>query len=237
MSRLRLQPVLFAAAALLLALPAAAQQQNSSSGQQNQQSSPQPKKQDKKDTRKDAPAQPNAFPEEQSEKAAQRAQPPAQQQNPPAAPAPQPSSGGSAAQQNPFPEAQSEKAAKEAQQHQSAEPDNQDSSSSTVPGLKLPATAGKHAPVLNTALGRQDTKVGDFYLQRGNWKGAYDRFLEATQVNPGDAEAVYGLADSARHMGNRKVAIQNFQLYLSALPDGPRAKDCRKALKELGARP
>lgn len=255
MPRLRLHPVLTSAAALLLALPIAAQQSPSSSQQQqnaSQQQAPanqkKPAKQDKKDkaAQNQSTAQQNPFPEAQSEKAAQQAQHPdqPQQQNPPAAPAPA-AQGKSEAEQNPFPEAQSEKAAKDAQQRENAAPasqdsrGSQDSSSSAVPGLNLPTQSAKQpaAPVLSTSLGRQDTKVGNFYLQSGDWKGAYSRFLEATQADPGDADAVYGLAASAQHLGYSKLAIQNYQLYLSALPDGPRAKDCRKALKDLGVKP
>ncbi|HTV81692.1 MAG TPA: hypothetical protein VME18_03500 [Acidobacteriaceae bacterium] len=257
MLRLRLHPVLTivlpAATALFLALPLAAQPQNSSSAQSPSSSATQQKKQDKKDNagKKDSAQQQNPFPEAQSEKAAQQAQQ-ARRQNPPSAPAPQaapssqPKQGTSTADQNPFPEAESEKAAKEDQQRQNPAPDNQgsnssqDSSSSAVKGLNLTTTEDKQfAPgsALNPSLGLQDTKVGTFYLQSGDWKGAYSRFLEATQVDPGDAEAVYGLAESARQLGYRKVAIRNFQLYLSAIPRGQHAKDCRKALKEMGARP
>jgi tetratricopeptide (TPR) repeat protein len=252
MLRLRLHPVLTtvlpAATALLLALPLTAQQQNSGSAQSPSSSATQQKKQDKKDNagKKESAQQQNPFPEAQSEKAAQQAQ----QQNPPSTPAPQtapssqPKKGTSTADQNPFPEAESEKAAKEDQQRENPAPNSrgsnssQDSSSSAVKGLNLPTTEGKQfAPGtgLNPSLGRQDTKVGTFYLQSGDWKGAYSRFLEATQVDPGDAEAVYGLAESARQLGYRIIAIQNFQLYLNALPNGRNAKDCRKALREMGA--
>lgn len=228
MSSPSLRPVLIAVFALLVGLPLAAQQQDSGSTQQPPAAAQ--KNTEQKDQKK----------QDKNQKAGQQdsTAPPAQQQNPPSAPAPQQSRpGSSTADQNPFPEAESEKAAKEAQ----ARRGNQDSSSSVVPGLKLPENAGKQpprlAPKLDPSLGRQDTKVGDFYLQSGDWKGAYSRFLEATQVDPGDAEAVYGLAAAARHLGDRKTAIQNYQLYLAALPRGPRARDCRKALKEMGAHP
>lgn len=234
MLRRLLHPVLMTTVALLLALPLAAQQQTSGSAQppsttQQTSTKQSDKKQKKTDTKKESPApqNPPAAP-------APSAPAPQNQTAPP--PAPQPQHGTSTADQNPFPEAQSEQAAREAKQRQDAEPDT--SSSSAVPGLNLPAKPSKQpaAPALNSSLGRQDTKVGDFYLQSGDWKGAYSRFLEATQVDPGSAEAVYGLAASAQHLGYNKLAIQNYQLYLSAVPNGPRAKDCRKALKDLGAK-
>ena len=246
---------------LLLALPIAAQQQDSSSStssssQQSQSTPANPQKKDqsasaaaKKDndqkpaTKPASTAGQNPFPEAQSEKAAQQ---PQQQDNAPSAPAPQstqPPKGSSTADRNPFPEAQSEKAAEKDQQEQQKADQDYSSSSSGVKGLDLPAQAGPlpagapGASEFNPRLARKDVSVGNFYLQTGDYKGAYDRFLEATQVNPGSADAVYGLAEAARRLNKRDVALQYYQLYLAALPDGPKAKDARKALKEMGAQP
>jgi hypothetical protein len=72
-------------------------------------------------------------------------------------------------------------------------------------------------------------------MESGNWKGAYDRFLEAHQSDPGNAEAVFGLAESAHHLRMDDVALPNYRLYLSALPNGPHAKEIHKALKQMGA--
>jgi Tfp pilus assembly protein PilF len=76
-----------------------------------------------------------------------------------------------------------------------------------------------------------------FYLKTGDFKGAYDRFSEASRIDPSNADAVFGLAESARHLNLRDEAIRNYRLYLSALPDGPRAKAARKGLRDLGASP
>lgn len=245
---------------LLLALPIAAQQQDSSSSSpqsqsssgnaqnQNQSGSTSTAKAKNNDGQKPATkpastAGQNAFPEAQSEKAAQQQQ---QQDNAPSAPAPQtaqPPKGSSTADQNPFPETQSEEAAEKDQQEQQKAGQDYSSSSSGIKDLNLPAHASPLAAGapgntgFNPDVARKDVKVGNFYLQTGDYKGAYDRFLEATQVNPGSADAVYGLAEAARHLNKRDVALQYYQLYLAALPDGPRAKDARKALKEMGADP
>jgi tetratricopeptide (TPR) repeat protein len=249
---------------LLLALPLAGQQQDSSSSgssstqqsqsssastqKKNQSGSPSTAKQnnDQKPAPKPAStAGQNLFPEAQSEKAQQQDRQQPQQDNAPSAPAPQtaqPAKGSSTAAQNPFPEEQSEKAAEKDQQQQKADQDYS-SSSSGVKGLNLPAEARPLAAGApgNTGfspdLALKDVKIGNFYLQTNNYKGAYDRFLEATQVNPGSVDAVYGVAEAARHLNKRDEAIQYYQIYLAALPDGPRAKDARKALKEMGAEP
>ncbi len=202
--------------------------------------------------KKGSAAQENPFPEGQSEQAAQQ-----DQQKDSSAPAQDaPAANGqqkkpSAAEENPFPESESEKAAHQTAQPSpssapsgSAQPDQDYSSSQEkLKGLDLPGAHdariadGAGGTILSPEVGRKDTKVGEFYLHTGDYKGAYDRFVEATKVDPGNAQAVFDLAEAARHLNNRAEAVRNYQLYLSAVPDGPRSKDARKALKDLGVRP
>ena len=249
---------LIAGTVVLLVLPVAAQQQDNSAAQSQQNPPPQASTSNppKKDQKKPSAAEQNPFPEAQSEAAAHQAQ---QQDNSsePSAPQPQTASpGGSSgkpptAGQNTFPEEQSEKAAQKAQQQDNATPsgnpnapDDQNYSSSRVKGLDMPTTDEAPSPDLppsslpyNPKLARKDAQIGDFYLDSGNYRGAYDRFLEANRSDPGNAEAVFGLAESARHLSHTDEAIRNYRLYLSALPNGPHAKEVRKALKEMGAAP
>lgn len=242
--------VLLFACAVLLALPMAAQQQDPSAPAAQQNSSAKHKKQDQQPPaeKKPSTAAQNPFPEAQSEAAAHQAQ---QQQDPNAAPpaptpqeadAPKPKSSKtdkpSEADQNPFPENQSRKAAQQDQQQPpSSRSPGYSSSQSGLQGLDIPKTNEDVRNIHNPSLGNNDTQVGMFYLKTGNFKGAYDRFVEATQVDPANADAVFGLAESARHLNLRDEAIRNYKLYLSAVPDGSRAKDSRKALKELGVQP
>jgi tetratricopeptide (TPR) repeat protein len=113
-----------------------------------------------------------------------------------------------------------------------------------VKGLDMPTTDETPPPNLppsslpyNPKLARKDAEIGDFYMQSGNWRGAYERFIEANRSDPGNPEAVFGLAESARRLSHMDEALRNYRLYLSALPNGPHAKEVRKALKEMGAAP
>ena len=67
------------------------------------------------------------------------------------------------------------------------------------------------------------------------YKGAYDRFKDATVFDHENVEAVFCLAEAARKLNMAKEAEQNYQLYLAAVPDGPSAKAAKKALGELGS--
>jgi len=89
----------------------------------------------------------------------------------------------------------------------------------------------------NPKLGAQDIKVGGFYLSSHDYKGAYDRFKEATRVDPENPDAVFGLAEAARGLKLSAEAADNYRIYLDAVPDGPKAKAARKALAELGPGP
>jgi TolA-binding protein len=88
---------------------------------------------------------------------------------------------------------------------------------------------------VNPKLATEDVRIGGFYLDQGDYKGAYLRYKEATLVDAGNAEAVFGLARAAEGLKQKDEAVQNFQLYLDAFPDGKKAKEARKALAALGA--
>ena len=243
---------LFAATLPVLPLSLPAQQQDNSTPSQQQNPPAQPAKPapQKKDQPKKSTADENPFPEAQSEAAAHQSQ---QQTSGSSPDAPQPQATPSAQPpnntgQNPFPEDQSEKAAHQAQQPANpATPDPSDDtgfSSSQVKGLDMPTTDEQPPANLppsplpyNSKLAKKDAEIGDYYMESGNWQGAYERFLEANRSDPGNAEAVFGLAESARHLHRPDEALRNYRLYLSALPNGSHAKEVRKALKELGAAP
>ncbi len=85
------------------------------------------------------------------------------------------------------------------------------------------------------AQAKQDVQVGTYYLDAANWKGAYARYLEATQNDPTNTDAIFGLAEAARQLGHTDEALANYKLYLDILPDGAKAKPARKALNTLAA--
>ena len=147
---------------------------------------------------------------------------------------------GGAANANPFPMKKSEAAqAKQSKDRPPAENGVYSSSNQRMSGMNVlgngamvqPGTE-KH-PAYDPALATKDDKVGKFYLQTGDWAGAYGRYKQAAQVNPKDIKAVIGLAIAADHLGKRQVAIQNYKLYLDVMPDGKYSKKALKALKRL----
>jgi tetratricopeptide (TPR) repeat protein len=149
----------------------------------------------------------------------------------------------SPADANPFPEATSRKAEDAANGAGSDNSAPRGYSSSHVDLKRLDAADGSRISngaggfIHDPELAKQDDKVGKFYLANGDFKGAYDRYKEATEVAPEDANAVYGLAESARGLHRSQEAVNNYLIYLDAVPDGKKSKDARKALAALGHPP
>jgi tetratricopeptide (TPR) repeat protein len=78
-----------------------------------------------------------------------------------------------------------------------------------------------------------DIEVADFYYKNGNYMGAYMRYKDAIHYMPDDARAQYGLAQLEEQFGQNDDAIKHYTEYLKLEPEGPKAKDARKALKKL----
>ncbi len=159
----------------------------------------------------------------------------------------------SAAADNPFPEDISKKAAAAADNASPDVPASTDAPKPDEPPVSSSRTKlqnidgaedsesrisdGAGGYIHNPKLGAQDVKVGGFYLSNHDYKGAYDRFKEATKVAPENADAVFGLAEAARGLKLSAEAADNYRIYLDAVPDGAKAKAARKALAELAPGP
>jgi Flp pilus assembly protein TadD len=78
-------------------------------------------------------------------------------------------------------------------------------------------------------------EVGDFYFKRDNYRAALNRYQEALQWKPGDAEATFKSAESLEKLGRLQEARSRYEAYLKLLPDGPHAKEVRKVLAKLPA--
>ena len=185
---------------------------------------------------------------------AQQQQAPASASKPDAGAAPKPASKTSnPADDNPFPQEVSKQAADAAAADEKADrkaassgsvaaKDEDEDNNSSRDKLKDLDLLGDHDSriangaggiVVNTKLSDDDLRVGVFYMQPGAYQGAYERLKESVAVNPDNAEAVFRLGEAARKLNKKDEALANFEIYLTALPDGPRSKSARKAMAEL----
>jgi tetratricopeptide (TPR) repeat protein len=143
------------------------------------------------------------------------------------------------ADDNPFPEAVSRQAAKDAQKTPDPTPPPPPksdlppgvSSSSSEGDLGDPGAAPPLEP--DPVRAKKDIDVGGYYLKRGDYQGALQRFKDATASDPTDVNAIFGLAETQRMLKNNAEAVRSYQMYLEIVPNGPKAKQALKALKEL----
>ena len=237
-------------ALLLAVLPCSAQQSSSTSAPNSDQSQSSSQSQNGQ-SQSQAQSQPQGQSPDKSQ-ATDKSQPPAaERKRLPLGKQP------TTADENPFPEDISKKAAASAGSSTpdapAARPDKPPASpdgsqpdySSSRTGLQNLDADSRESRISNGAggfihdpkLATQDVKVGGFYLNAGDYKGAYARFKEATEVNPENADAVFGLAEAARGLKLKDEAADNYRIYLDAFPDGPKSRAARKALAELAAAP
>ncbi len=80
----------------------------------------------------------------------------------------------------------------------------------------------------------KDDEVGDFYFKQGNYKGAIARYEDALQYKEHDAVANFRLGQCYEKLDQRDQAIAHYKEYLKILPQGPFAKQAKKALEKLG---
>jgi len=79
---------------------------------------------------------------------------------------------------------------------------------------------------------QSDISVGKYYLDQKNWRAAQSRFQSALVLAPEDPEVYWGLAESARHLGNFADARANYEKVMEYDPDSKHAKEAQKILKQ-----
>jgi tetratricopeptide (TPR) repeat protein len=80
-----------------------------------------------------------------------------------------------------------------------------------------------------------DDQVGDFYMKQENYKGAIARYQDALVYKENDAVAHFRLGQCFEKTDKPDEAIPHYQAYLKILPQGPYAKQAKKALEKLKA--
>jgi tetratricopeptide (TPR) repeat protein len=168
----------------------------------------------------------NAFPEDQSKAAADSAADSASKER-------------QEKDDNAFPEAESKAAADAAQGKQAPSnktenpfPEEQSKAAAKAAGNEVTAPV---VPVHDPARSKKDDEVGRFYLDKGDYQGALLRYQDATATDPTNVSAIFGLAETQHNLKQNAEALKNYELYLKIVPNGPKAKQALKGLKEIEA--
>src|SRR5262249_54425456 len=79
----------------------------------------------------------------------------------------------------------------------------------------------------------KDHEVGDYYFKQKNYQGALARYQDALIYKENDARAHYRMALCYEKLDQPEEAVTHLKEYLRILPQGPLAKDAKKALEKL----
>ena len=77
-----------------------------------------------------------------------------------------------------------------------------------------------------------DIQVAKYYLDDGDYPGAYARAQDAVRLYPDDAEAHFYLAEAARRLKKTTEAKAEYTRSLQLDPDGPHAAAAKRGLAQ-----
>ncbi len=120
-------------------------------------------------------------------------------------------------------------------------PQESSSKPAEAPQPKPPAkpnkdTATKSAPDQPTwdpLRAEKDLEVGQYYMKRGDYDAAIDRFNDATEAKPGYAVPFKYLGEAQEKKGLKKQAIKSYTRYLDLYPHAEDAEKIRKKIDKL----
>ena len=88
-------------------------------------------------------------------------------------------------------------------------------------------------PAWDPLRAEKDLEVGQYYMKKGDWDAAIDRFQDATVAKPGYAIPFRYLAEAQEKKGLRKQAIKSYQRYLDLYPHAEDGDKVRKKIPKL----
>lgn len=95
------------------------------------------------------------------------------------------------------------------------------------------ATLSKDDISFNPLQSQRDVAIGDQYRKKGNYPAAASRYLRATLLNDGNAEAWRKLGIAREKMKDARAAREAYTKYLELDPTSKDAQEVKKALSKL----
>lgn len=79
----------------------------------------------------------------------------------------------------------------------------------------------------------KDLEVGHYYMKKGDWDAAIDRFQDAILAKPGYAIPFRDLGEAQEKKGLKKQAIKSYQRYLDLYPHAEDGDKIKKKIDKL----
>ncbi len=79
----------------------------------------------------------------------------------------------------------------------------------------------------------KSVQIGEFYMKKGNYDAAIDRFQDATRYKPNFARPYRLMGEAYEKKGEKDKAVRSYQKYLEILPSAPDSGSVRKRIEKL----
>lgn len=84
--------------------------------------------------------------------------------------------------------------------------------------------------VLNPLESERNVKVGNFYFNKKDYRGALNRYERATKYNPSSAEAFFKVGEAEEKLKNTGAARLAYQKVLDLSPDSKLGHEAKRKL-------
>lgn len=101
------------------------------------------------------------------------------------------------------------------------------------PPAEPPPAPDPPKPAFDPLRANKSLEVGSFYMKRGNYDAAIDRFTDATQFEPGLARSYSLLGEAYEHKGDVDNALAAYRKYLRLLSNAPDREKIQKHIEKL----
>jgi tetratricopeptide (TPR) repeat protein len=112
-------------------------------------------------------------------------------------------------------------------------PPPDDPSPKPKPNTDSPVESAPDQPKWDPLRADKDVDVGKYYMKKGDYDAAIDRFLDATEAKPGYAIPFRFLGECYEKQGKKKPAVKAYQRYLDLFPHAEDGDKIRKKIEKL----
>ena len=101
------------------------------------------------------------------------------------------------------------------------------------PNKDSPTQSAPDQPIWDPLRAEKDLEVGQYYMRRGDYDAAIDRFSDAIEAKPGYAVPFKFLGEAQEKKKLRKQAIKSYTRYLELFPSAEDGEKIRKRIDKL----
>jgi tetratricopeptide (TPR) repeat protein len=88
-------------------------------------------------------------------------------------------------------------------------------------------------PVFDPFHAEKSVEIGEYYMKKGKYDAAIDRFQDAARYKPGFAKPYRLMGEAYEKKGDKAGAVKAYQKYVEILPTAEDAPKVRKRIEKL----